>query len=133
MEFACFLFGLMSMQVFHFLGMFYEKKKAPLNNPKYFSAIWIITIALALIGLSTFFYKNHGPNFYLFLANPLYAYITYRVMSVWFIKKMHRYPVFAAKTTDPKLFWDRVFGFCFSFAAFVLPIVILVVLYPKPA
>jgi len=132
MELFCFIAGVMSSQVLYFSGMFYKKNKAPLNNPEYFKTIWIITISLALTGLSTLFYVDAKPNYYLFLVSPLYSFALYRLMHLWFFTKLHRDPVVTVRERNPKFKWDELFQFCYLLLSTLVPMaVILGLIYPR--
>jgi len=131
MKILLFIVCFMLVQQLYFIGMFYQKKKAPLNNPDYFKIYWTAFIMLALVGLSTLFYINNQPSIYLMLMYPLYSFIVYRLMYKLFVSQFKRDPVVAIRTYSKRLKWDRLFGLCFLALITIVPFGLLLIIFPE--
>ncbi len=125
MESFCFITSVMLVPVLYISGFINKKGNTILDNVAYQKVFWILFTVLALIGISTVFYLKLDRDFYLFMICPFYSFSLYRLMFYVFVLIRHRNPVVAAKTTDTKLFWDRVFGFSFWILTLIVPVGII--------
>ena len=127
LDLISFLLGLM------FTPMIFILRRQTLTEEKFIKPLHIISLVLAIAGLSTIPIVDQQPNFYLFLICPFCSLTLHRLLYKWFKKKLHREPedTFLVWFSERNIGWDRAFNFTFLFISLGLPLFLLAILVPK--
>lgn len=109
------LFSLMlPLFIFVFFRKWLEEKSS-------WSLLLTAFIAIAIVGELLTFFIDRNDQLYIFLINPLFSVLLFRLMYSGFIKLFNRKPIDTFFDFRKGLFWDRCFNLFYCLFITVVP------------